>query len=200
MYSYIISGGFFRSVGTRVVLLRSATANVGDCLFQEFAPGRSRVASGRGGRQQPAAFEGCLTSFEAADGDPAARAQRVRAAELHATCLADAERGWRKRSCCRPHGSAGGDAGRCARCSTRRCLCCGRAAPGGPRRANSRLGKPSRAGSCAWCQRLLKTGSSAFPVLPFRHHAACRTRARRRAKPARPYMVRLIILRRLIWP
>ena len=49
------------------------------------------------------------------------------------------------------------------------------------------------------CRRRLNTESSAFPVLMFGHQAA-RTRARRRAKPARPYMVRLIILRRLICP
>ena len=31
-------------------------------------------------------------------------------------------------------------------------------------------------------------------------HAACRTRARRRLKPARPYMLRFNVLSRLIWP
>ena len=43
-------------------------------------------------------------------------------------------------------------------------------------------------------------GSPAFPVPRQRSHAACRTRARRSSNPARPYMVRLIILMRPIWP
>ena len=42
-------------------------------------------------------------------------------------------------------------------------------------------------------------GSPATCVLSQRH-AACRTRARRRLKPARPYMVRFSIFSLLIWP
>ena len=45
-----------------------------------------------------------------------------------------------------------------------------------------------------------KLGSPALPVLSLRCYAAWRTRARRSWNPARPYIVRLMVLMRLIWP
>jgi len=54
--------------------------------------------------------------------------------------------------------------------------------------------------SCRDVDRRGNLGSPALCVLSLRCHAACRTRARRSWKPARPYIVRLIILMRLIWP
>jgi len=61
---------------------------------------------------------------------------------------------------------------------------------------------PSRAKleGLADCECRPNNGSPALYVLSLRYHAVCRTRARRSGKPARPYMVRFIILSRLIWP
>jgi hypothetical protein len=49
------------------------------------------------------------------------------------------------------------------------------------------------------CQWRREFGSPALSVLSLRY-VACRTRARSRAKPARPYIVRFSILSRFIWP
>jgi hypothetical protein len=50
------------------------------------------------------------------------------------------------------------------------------------------------------CSCWMNSGSPADCVMPVPCQAAWRIRLRSRLKPARPYMVRLIVFSRLIWP